>query len=115
MSASVLVLQVFRKNSFAWLGAAIGFHTLIDTLAVVAMVEEWDAIVLEVVLFLFCVPLALWILVALSENVYSIDDDEHEDALLLPPNGVESGEVVFESPEVADAEQDEIETGPETN
>ncbi len=34
LSASLLVLQCFRRRSLAWLFAAIGWHWLVDALAV---------------------------------------------------------------------------------
>ena len=90
MSAAVLVLQVFRRHSFAWLGAAIAFHTFIDTLTVVAISEAWNKVAMEVILALFTIPLAAWILVALADDT----DTGGEYVPLLPP----SDEALSESP-----------------
>ena len=82
MSAAVLVLQIFRRHSFAWLGAAIAFHTLIDTLAVVAISEAWNKVAFEVILGLLTFPLAAWILVALADDT----NTGGEYMPLLPPS-----------------------------
>jgi uncharacterized membrane protein YhfC len=36
LSATVLVLQAFRRRNILWLGAAIGWHTILDAVAVFA-------------------------------------------------------------------------------
>lgn len=82
MSAAVLVLQVFHTHNFVWLGAAIGFHTFIDTLAVVAVAEKWNPIAAEVILAVFTIPLAVWILLAFADDTGEMG--QGETALLLP-------------------------------
>ncbi len=52
ISATVLVLQVFVRRNWLWLLAAIGWHTLLDAVAVFA-VQTWGVYVTEgLVLFL---------------------------------------------------------------
>ena len=97
MSAAVLVLQVFRRNEFAWLGAAIGFHALVDTVAVIAIGENWNKGAAEIILASFTIPLAVWILVALADNTDTGADSEY--ALLLPSDADQ------DAPEVTDADE----------
>jgi len=47
LSASLLVMQVFVRGQIRWLWAAIGWHTLINALAVIT-VTRWGAVAAEV-------------------------------------------------------------------
>lgn len=46
LSASVLVWQVFRRGSLGWLGAAIGWHALLDA-AAVGVSQVWGPLAAE--------------------------------------------------------------------
>ena len=85
MSASVLVLQVFLQRNFAYLGAAICFHTFIDTLAVVALSETWNVMGSEAILAIFTIPLALWILCAFAYDEQGEETSTVEQRALLSP------------------------------
>lgn len=59
LSATVLVLQVFVRRNWLWLLAAIGWHTLLDAVAVFA-VQTWGIYVTEgLVLFLGAVGVGI--------------------------------------------------------
>ena len=47
LSLSILVLQAFVRKNIVWLFVAIGWHTLIDTIAVVGLLQEWDPLLIE--------------------------------------------------------------------
>lgn len=89
VSASVLVLHAFLRKNCTWLAAAIAFHTALDTVAVVGMVQKWNVLILESVLAALVVPLALAIIASfrLEEyssveqgNFHSVPQDEVEEA-----------------------------------
>jgi uncharacterized membrane protein YhfC len=46
LSASLLVLQVFTRNNWVWLITAVGWHTLIDGVALFTL-NTWGAYVME--------------------------------------------------------------------
>ncbi|HLF90501.1 MAG TPA: YhfC family glutamic-type intramembrane protease, partial [Anaerolineales bacterium] len=52
IAASVLVLQAFQKQNIVWLLAAIGFHALLDAIAVYGS-QIWGAYLTEGVLAIF--------------------------------------------------------------
>jgi uncharacterized membrane protein YhfC len=52
LSASILVLQVFTRRNRLWLLAAIGWHTLIDAVAVFR-IQVWSVLVTEGLILLF--------------------------------------------------------------
>jgi uncharacterized membrane protein YhfC len=52
LSASVLVVQAFRRRNLLWLLAAIGWHTLLDATAVYG-VQAWGAVWTEASLAVF--------------------------------------------------------------
>ncbi|MFN2124319.1 MAG: YhfC family intramembrane metalloprotease [Candidatus Promineifilaceae bacterium] len=47
MSLSILVLQAFVRRNILWLFAAIGWHTLVDAVAVFGLLQEWDPLLIE--------------------------------------------------------------------
>ena len=49
MSASVLVLQVFQRENILWLFAAVGWHTVLDALAVFSS-QTWGIYLAEVLI-----------------------------------------------------------------
>jgi uncharacterized membrane protein YhfC len=63
MSAALLVLQAFTRNNIAWLLAAIGWHALLDALAVFAS-QTWGPYVTEGILAVFAF-VCLWLIKAL--------------------------------------------------
>lgn len=63
ISASVLVLQVFRRRTILWLFGAIGLHTLLDGLAVYGA-QTWGPYPTEGVLAIFsifCLTIIFWL------------------------------------------------------
>jgi uncharacterized membrane protein YhfC len=50
LSLSILVLQVFLRKNVVWLFAAIGWHTLVNALAVFGAMQEWDVLLIEGIL-----------------------------------------------------------------
>jgi uncharacterized membrane protein YhfC len=52
VSLSILVLQVFRRKRAWWLGLAIGWHTLVDAVAVFAM-QTWNVYITEAIVAVF--------------------------------------------------------------
>jgi uncharacterized membrane protein YhfC len=77
LSASILVLQVFTRRNRLWLLAAIGWHTLIDAVAVYS-VQVWGVLVTEGLVLLLggLSILIVWLL---------RDSPEDEDQTELPP------------------------------
>lgn len=72
LSASVLVLQAFRRKQRQWLFLAIGWHTAVDAVAVYAL-HTWGMILTEVLVGLFSLA-SVGIIIALkSEDVPSDD------------------------------------------
>ena len=60
ISLSILVLQVFTRGSFIWYWAAVGYHALIDAVAVFAP-RFIGLIGVEVVLTLFAI-FSIWLI-----------------------------------------------------
>ena len=83
ISASVLVLQVFRRKNMFWLFLAIGWHTLLDAVAVFGM-QTWGMYVTEALIV--CMGILSVIIVFLLREPVSAPDDE-----LLP----EIEEIIF--------------------
>jgi uncharacterized membrane protein YhfC len=63
LSASLLVLQVFTRKNGIWLIIAIGWHTLIDGVALFSL-NTWGAYVMEALVGVLAV-LSVWIIFAL--------------------------------------------------
>lgn len=83
VSASVLVVQVFLRENRLWLGAAIAFHTILDMVAVVGMVQKWNMEVLELVIAALVVPAALTIIFHFRQqqaDFHSLPQQEEADA-----------------------------------
>ena len=49
MSLSILILQVFVRKNIGWLFVAIGWHTLVNSVAVFGALQEWDFLLIEAV------------------------------------------------------------------
>lgn len=83
LSASLLVMQVFVRGQMRWLWAAIGWHAILDAVAVFVG-TQWGAVATEAaigVLALFSVGLILWL--------YR-DDEFEEEAVVVPETAVPS-------------------------
>jgi uncharacterized membrane protein YhfC len=50
---AVLVLQVFTRNDWRWLVVAIGYHLIVDAMAVVGVQSHWPALVIEAAVGVF--------------------------------------------------------------
>lgn len=55
VSLAVLVLQVFRRNSWRWLVVAVGYHLIVDAVAVLGVQLRWPALALEAVVGVFAI------------------------------------------------------------
>lgn len=77
IAASVLVLQAFQKRNIAWLLAAIGFHALLDAIAVFGSLT-WGAYSTEG-------ALAIFALVSLGIIFLFRPMDKQQEALPLAP------------------------------
>lgn len=88
LSASVLVLQVFRKRQIRWLIFAILWHTLFNAIAVFS-VQTWGAYVTEVLLGVFALA-SIAVVFAMRENNTEIPVSGSEDlAPVLDANSLE--------------------------
>jgi len=103
VSASVLVLQVFLRKNCLWLGAAIAFHTAIDTIAVVAIIQKWNPLVLEAVLAMSIIPLASAIIFYLRQ------DSAADDFQPVPQQDVVDAEDTDDPSLVSELEEPEYE------
>lgn len=74
ISASVLVLQAFRRRNIIWLFLAIGWHTLLDAVAVFGM-QTWGAYVTEALVFGMGILSIVFILL-LREPIASPEDEQ---------------------------------------
>ncbi len=50
LSLSILVLQVFVRKNIGWLFVAIGWHALVNSVAVFGALQEWDLLLIEAVI-----------------------------------------------------------------
>ena len=78
IAASVLVLQAFQKRNIVWLLAAIGFHALLDAIAVYGS-QIWGAYLTEGALAIFTL-LSLGIIF-----LFRPKDKQQEEIPLAPP------------------------------
>lgn len=62
LSLSILVLQVFLRNNILWLFVAIGWHTLVDAVAVVGTLQAWDPLLIEAAVGVPAVLIGLFII-----------------------------------------------------
>jgi uncharacterized membrane protein YhfC len=62
ISLSILVLQAFVRKNIIWLFAAIGWHTLVDMVAVVGVLQEWDPLLIEAAVGLPALIIGLFII-----------------------------------------------------
>lgn len=94
LSASVLVLQVFKRKSIFWLFLAIAWHTLVDALAVFAS-QTWNIYITEA-LIVAAGLMGLGIVFLLREAP-SKPDDEIPVQVEAPPLNVEIQKPTFEN------------------
>ncbi len=90
LSATVLVLQAFRRGKILWLGAAIAWHTLLDAVAVFA-VQTWNMYVTEALVGVLGI-LSVGIIFLLREPDETLDEPRPE-IRVLSLNEVEAGEL----------------------
>jgi len=81
VSASVLVLQSFRKKSLVWLFLAIGWHTLVDAAAVFA-IQTWNVYITEGIVLGFGV-LSVGIILTLKSGDEPSQVEPHQGPLML--------------------------------
>ena len=62
ISLSILVLQAFVRRNIMWLFAAIGWHTLVNAVAVVGLLQEWDPLLIEAAIGLPALIIGLFII-----------------------------------------------------
>lgn len=98
LSASLLVMQVFVRGQLRWLWAAIGWHTLINALAVIT-VTRWGAVAAEVSTGLIAV-LSIVIILRLRDGDEPVEEEEEvegETAVFHPPQPTISTEKLDET------------------
>jgi uncharacterized membrane protein YhfC len=62
ISLSILVLQAFVRRNILWLFVAIAWHTLVDAIAVVGLLQEWDPLLIETAVGLPALIIGLYII-----------------------------------------------------
>jgi len=55
VSLAVLVLQVFTRNDWRWLVVAVGYHLVVDGVAVVGVQSHWPALIIEATVAIFAI------------------------------------------------------------
>ena len=83
LSATVLVLQTFRRRNIIWLFLAIGWHTFLDAVAVFAS-QTWNPYITEGLLFIIAL-LSLVIIIRLK----STDQPQEQDLPEIVPAKLE--------------------------
>jgi len=76
LSATILVLQTFRRNNILWLVLAVGWHTFLDAVAVIAS-QTWNPYITEGILFVIAL-LSLGIILRLKSTDESLVQDVQE-------------------------------------
>jgi uncharacterized membrane protein YhfC len=94
LSATVLVLQAFRRKNILWLGAAIAWHTLLDAVAVFAS-HTWSIYVAEALIGILGL-LSLVIVFALRETS-EIPDETGPDWEVLTLDEIEVEEISIDN------------------
>ena len=87
VSLAVLVLQVFTRNDWRWLVVAIGYHLIVDAVAVVGVLSHWSPLVIEAAVGVFAL-VSLAITVGLRPRGEPLVPPEPE--LVLVPGASES-------------------------
>jgi uncharacterized membrane protein YhfC len=87
VSLAVLVLQVFTRNDWRWLVVAIGYHLIVDAVAVVGVLSRWSPLMIEAVVAAFAL-VSLAITVGLRPRGEPLVPPEPE--LVLVPGASES-------------------------
>jgi uncharacterized membrane protein YhfC len=82
VSLSVLVLQAFRRRQAWWLGLAIGWHTLVDAVAVFA-IQTWNMYVTEAIVGVMGLA-SVGMILAFRPDNSPADGDESGPPLPLP-------------------------------
>lgn len=75
LSLSIMVLQIFVRRNIVWLFAAIGWHTLVNSVAVFGALQEWDVLLIEAVVGVAAV-ISLFIIRAFKPKDESQDLEE---------------------------------------
>lgn len=81
VSLSVMVLQVFTRRNWGWLVAAIGYHLLIDAVAVFGSQSRWSSLAIEAVIGIFAI-VSLAIILSLRPKGESLVPPEPEPVLI---------------------------------
>ncbi|MCJ7699969.1 MAG: YhfC family intramembrane metalloprotease [Anaerolineales bacterium] len=81
VSASVLVLQSFRRKNLMWLFLAVGWHTLVDAAAVFA-IRTWNVYITEGIVLVFGV-LSVVIILSLKSGDEHSPLEPHQGPLML--------------------------------
>ena len=87
VSFAVLVLQVFTRNDWRWLVAAIGYHLIVDAVAVVGVLSRWSPLVIEAAVGAFAL-ISLGVILGLRPRGEPLVPPEPE--LVLVPGASES-------------------------
>ncbi len=87
VSLAVLVLQVFTRNDWRWLVVAIGYHLIVDAVAVVGVQSHWPPLVIEAAVGVFAL-VSLAIILGLRPKGEPLVPPEPE--LVLVPGASES-------------------------
>ncbi len=82
VSLSLMVLQAFRRKQAWWLGLAIGWHTLVDAVAVFAF-QTWNVYLTEVIVAVFGVA-SIVIILAFRTKSSLVETEELQLPLTLP-------------------------------
>ncbi len=82
VSLSLMVLQAFRRKQAWWLGLAIGWHTLVDAVAVFAL-QTWNVYLTEAIVAVFGVA-SIVIILAFRTKSSPAETEELQLPLTLP-------------------------------
>jgi uncharacterized membrane protein YhfC len=94
LSATVMVLQVFKRKNILWLGAAIVWHTILNTVAVYAG-QTWGIYITEMLLVVLGF-LSLAIIFLLREPV-EFQDEPRPDVEVLSLEEIEVNDISIDN------------------
>jgi len=81
VSLAVLVLQVFTRGDWRWLVVAIGYHLIVDAMAVVGVQSRWPVLVIEATVAVFAL-VSLAIILGLRPRGEPLIPPESQPALV---------------------------------